>query len=210
MALDLTNDYKVVDGQTTFTVNGLLKNGYVIPGEITEQDSTGGGYIVKTATFHTNFPPVALGSVAPGSAIVWDGDTYVAQSVGQRDLGGAMRLEAIKLDIGVLGDLPDLVTLWPVVVDLDDDGSRISSHPAADATFADIRAKVQPQEGTIDVAAGKHQFRRKFDIYVAIEITTLAIGDLIIDQDANQYDVVSWRNRARIDELSVIEAEFRD
>ena len=79
----------------------------------------------------------------------------------------------------------------------------------ADADFTDVACKIQIQTPTEDVVAGKQQFRRRFKIYLAREIN-VSIGDLLRDQSLNLYDIITWFSRERIDELSIIEAEFKD
>jgi hypothetical protein len=213
MALDLTTDHLAFDGLEAVTLDGgAVANALRSREDIIEGDSTEGAYTHRITTFRLpstpalDLDPPVVGSVlVDGAAVSW-----VALAVMHPRLGSGWVLTCRELAITADAALHDLITRYPVVVATSEWGSRIASHPAADGAFADIPAKIQPQPAVDQLTAGKDQWKRLFDVYVSVEITTLAKGDLLMDQDMNWYTVLSWRNRERIDELSVIIAEYLD
>ncbi len=209
MAIDLTLDYEVIDGLEPVTLDGgAVANAYRLPDVIDEANPTEGASLQRDVNWQLPTLPV----IAPviGSVLLAGGVSFIVQEVRQPFAGDYWGLRTREVSITADATLHDLVTLFPAVVTTDRAGSRIAKHVDLDPAFADIPAKIVPMPGDIEVMAGKQQFRRHFEIYVSIEVTTLSIGDVLQDQDLNRYDVVSWRNRERIDELSVILAEFKD
>lgn len=209
MVIDLTLDYEVIDELENVTLDGgAVPNAYRLPDQIQEGDSTEGAYLHRDIVWQLPTSPAITPVV--GSILVSGGVEFVVQEVREPFAGDYWGLRTREVSITADATLHDLITLFPVVVTAARDGSRIATHPDQDPVFADIPGKIVPMPGEIDVIAGKQQFRRAFEIYVQTEVTTLSIGDLLEDQDLNRYDVVSWRDRERIDQLSVILAEFRD
>ena len=208
--LDLTLDHLAFDGREAVTLDGgAVANALRGREDIIEGDSTEGAYRHRITTWRLPRLP-AITPVVGSILVDGDGVSWVALAVMHPRLGSGWLLTCRELSITAAVALRDLVTLWPVVVAVDEGGGRIVSHPAAHGVFVDVPAKIQEQEGSEIVAAGKHQWVRRFDVFCAVELTGLKIGDLLIDAGMNQYTIKSWRNRERIDELSVIVAEYRE
>jgi hypothetical protein len=213
VGLDLSLDHLNFDGLENVTLSSygpaVIENAYRLRRDMVEGDPTHATYLHTDVEFQ--LPTVDVPAIAPavGDEIVaWDA-TFVIQSIRQPFMsdywGCGCREAAITAD----ATLHDLVTLWPVSVAVDEYGSRVATHPAADPLFSEVPAKIQIRPGLIGTHAGRVQFLRLYDIYVARDID-VQIGDLLIDQSLNQYDVQSWENRDRIDELSHIVGRVTD
>ena len=206
MALDLLNDYQVLDETEAVTLAGVAVTGaYRLPDRTLEGEPTDAAYLHREVEWHLPDLPAVVAGAAVGNVLVAGAVSFVVLEVRQPFANDYFGLRTRAMSVA-----DELITLWPVVVVTDEYGSRKATHPAPDGMFSDIPAKIQPLAGVEDVIAGKRQFRRMFDIYVATEVTALSIGDLLQDSAMNWYDVVSWRNRERIDELSVILCEYHD
>jgi len=206
MAIDLTTDHTMFDGLENVTLDGgAVADCLQSFDAVVEAAPSEGGYVARECTWRLPSVPV----IAPivGSVIVDAGGvSWVAQTVKHPRLGTGWVVGCRELDIAA--GLTDLIALWPAVVALDEGGGRIVTHPAADLVFIDVPAKIQEQPNTEGIEAGRHQWTRRFHIFCEVELTGLKIGDLIKDDAGNQYTIKSWRNRERIDELSVIVAEY--
>ncbi len=213
VGLDLSLDHLNFDGLEPVTLSSygpaLVENAYRLRKDIVEGDPTFGTYLQANVEFQ--LPTVDLPAIAPavGDTITATDAAFVIQGIRQPFLGDFWGCSCRESAITADATLRDLVTLWPAVVAVDDFGSKLVTHPVPDGAFTNVPAKIQIQPGEIGVHAGRLQFLRLFDIYVATDID-VQIGDLLIDQDLNRYDIQSWQNRDRIDELSHIVGRVTD
>ena len=208
MGLHLATDHTKFDGLENVTLDGgAVSDAYRLPVDLTEAEGTEGVYLKTDVIFQLPTAPVITPTVA--SVIVATGVSYNVLGVRppfKGDFWGCTcRESAITADVA----LRDLISLWPAVAGEDEYGSRLVTHPAVDAAFEDIPGRVQKRPADIKVMAGKRQFDRVFDIYVARDIN-LKVNDLVKDQDGIQYEVISWKNRERIDVLSHIVGGYTD
>ena len=102
-----------------------------------------------------------------------------------------------------------MVTLYPARDTLTAYGSKTSKHLTADATFTNVPAKIMLRPSSPEEQFGQKQFVETYDIYVDDDIGQVHNGDVLKDENSKIYTIVSYRNRERIDELSVMECQLR-
>ena len=205
---DLSGDIAILDGLEDITLAGDAVAGvYRLRDDKEEAAPSEGGYLHRQTIFH--LPPITETPVVGALVVDADSVSYVVLEVRSPFLNDAWFIRVREVAISADTDLTDTITLYPAVVTGDPFGSRIGAHDSADADFTDVPCKIQIQPPMEAVIAGKRQFRRRFKIFVARDID-VSIEGLLKDQKSNWYDILSWFNRERIDELSVIEAEFKD
>jgi hypothetical protein len=93
-------------------------------------------------------------------------------------------------------NLDNTVTHFPAVDALTSYGSRTITHPTANASFTDIPAKIMLRPSETEDHAGQREFTEVYDIYVDGDIGQIANGDILKDENAKQYKIVSFRQRA--------------
>ena len=210
MPLDLQNDYKVFDGLEDITIEGeAITGAYREDIFDLEAAPSEGVYLHRNVAWQlpTDQFPTPIGGIIPriGQAIVAAGVTYTVLDVRHPFLndyyGVATRRAQIESDLA----LSDKITRYPAISWLDEECSRIVSNAAADPGFTDVPGKVQDVSADHAEFMGKRGFTHLYHIYVDREID-LSHSDVLKDAHMNVYDVVSWTNRDRIDELSMIVA----
>lgn len=206
--LDLSEDIKMREPLEAVTLDGTVVNYcYRLPLTEIEAAPSYGSYIQGDAIFHLP----TLTSILPviGSVIVAGGASYKIQTVLHPVLNNYWEVLCRESRITSDTELQDLISLWPVVVTIDDFGSSVRTHPAADADFTDVPARIAIRPAEKQIVAGKEQFIRRFDVFVARDVP-IHVNDLIRDNTGMQYDVVSWENREDIAGLSRILVEYTD
>lgn len=205
--VNMSQDHLVFDGLEDVTLDGtLVPNAYRLPDNQEEGDPSEGAYLHRETVFQLPTDPVILPAV--GSTLVAAGVTFTALQIRRPAFGDFWGLTCREMAITADVDLRDLVTLYPGVDVTDEWGSKITSHTVPHDTFVDVPAKIQIQPSVAEDRFGKRDIIQKFDVYVDGDIGDVSHGDLLQDQDANWYVILDWRNRTRIDELSVILCSF--
>lgn len=201
MALDLSTDHLVFDG-----LEPIILDGHPIPDAWrsdlieTEGAPSEGVYLHTDVEWQIPTPPGIVPRV--GHVIVdGEGRTYNILSVRQPFMDDYYGCTCRQVKIEE--DLSSLVTLFPAIVSVHGDGTRIVDNSTAAPLFSDIPARIQVMPCTIAEYMGKRGFERLYHIYVARDIE-LHRGDVLKDETLTIYDVLSWQNRKRIDELSII------
>ncbi len=215
--MDLSADHYVLDdleAAVLTTEEGVFAHdAYRLPDVIGEGDPSEGGYLHRNVTFHLPTKSRAGGpygySPKPGDVETIAGVAYTVLEVRQpkhSDFWGlSCRLASITADAALV----DSVTLYPSVDTPTAAGSKVSVHTVAHADFTNVPAKIQLRPSVPEEYHGMKQFVEVYDIYVASELPQLYSGDVIKDGEGKVYTIVSWRNRERIDERSVIVCELR-
>lgn len=205
MPLDLKDDYKVLDGLEDVTLDGApVTDAY--PSDIvsTEAAPSEGVYLQTDVEWQIR---TTAGVVPRIGQVIVDGAGRSFTILGVRQpflndyYGCACRQVKIESDLA----LSDKITRHPAIIWLDREGSRVVNNDLADPWFTDVPAKIQDVSAEHAEFMGKRGFSHLYHIYVVSEID-LVHGDVLKDQHLNVYDVVSWTNRDRIDELSMIVA----
>jgi hypothetical protein len=100
--------------------------------------------------------------------------------------------------------LKDTVTVWAPGTSQDAAGSRKPSFSASSGSYA-ARIQLVNEEPTEE--RGKRLHKRSYEIYLAAEVAGLTHEWQIRDAAGTVYQVTRYRNRSRIDELSVVECQ---
>lgn len=213
--LDLSNGQLFLDGLETIDLNEVsIPNTYRLEEKEAEQAPAEGVYQSRNVEWHLPFGPTIYPAGTPKIGdIVTDNDdqTYVVLEVRPPFLSDFWGIQTRGLVISEAFDLNDTISLFSVVIKVDEFGSRKASHDDdPDSDFVNVPCKIQIRPVEIVIArGGKQQFQRNFDIYCERDID-VHIGDILKDQNMNKYDIVSWKNRERIDEMSHIVANYTD
>ena len=186
-----------------------------------EEVATEGVYLRRDVTF---LLPVgeAIYTVGkeptPGTTII-DGDEteYTIMTVrrpklgtpGEPFTGDFYRVECVSLRISDRFGLDNTVTHFPRVEETTAWTSRVVTHPNANTAFSGVPAKIMLRPSPTEDEAGQREFTRHFDVYVDGEVGDIKSGDLLKDEDGEQYEITGYRLRKRIGELPVIECEIR-
>lgn len=211
---DLSGDLALRDGLETITLEGSLIPGVDrLPDIVSEQDPTEGVYLSRNVQFDLPVgDAIYPGDSEPtvGMLIVDDDDAaFLIQSVRQpkhSDYWGCMTRESmISSTLG----LDNTVTLFPAVDTQSAAGSLIRKHLVPDASFTNVAAKIMLRSSPVGDDWAQRQFEETYDVYVAEEVGQLRAGDVLKDENQKVYEIVSYRNRDRIDELSVIECKLK-
>ena len=210
---DLSGEQELLDGTETINLDGIdIPYAYRHREDQIEGDPTEGVYLMTHVQW--DLPPqdayYAGGNKPTVGGIITDGDgrQYVIQGVKPpRPFEDYYGCQTKRLAIAETHDLDDLVTLYPAVDVLSAMGSRVTTHPTADADFTNVPAKIMLRPSDVVEKFGQKQFVERYDIYVAADVGQLKNADILKDQNLKQYAIVSYRNRGQIDELSVIECE---
>lgn len=205
MVFDPSLDHLVFDGLEAVTLDGVaIANCYKSDVVETEAAPSEGVYQHADVEWQIPTNPVPGRIPAIGYEIADAlGYTWVIQSV-RRPFAGdyygcACREGSISATLG----LSDLVTRFPAITVVDEEGSRYVDNSAADPAFTNVACKIQPVADEVQDFMGKRGIETVFHIFVASDID-LAYGDVLKDAGMTQYSVQSWENRERIDELSLI------
>jgi hypothetical protein len=105
--------------------------------------------------------------------------------------------------------LDNTVTHFPRVEETTASTSRVVTHPDANTAFSNVAAKIMLLSSAIEDEAGQREFTRRYDVYVDGAIGDIQSGDLLVDENGEQYEITGYRLRKRIGELPVIECEIR-
>ena len=211
--IDMHLDHYLLDGLETVTIDGVnTPYAWREREYVREQDPSEGVYLSRNVdfTFAAN-----VGTVPNVGGLILDtaGHAYLITEVSPpftgTSTGDYWRAKSRDCVIADTYSLDNTVSLYPAVDTLDAWGSKITTYPTAAPTFTAIAAKIVLLPATAEEVAGQTQFTERYDIYVDQQIGQVHNGDLIQDEDAKWYQIVSYRNRTRIDELSVIECELR-
>lgn len=203
--LNLKDEHLVFDG-----LQNVLLNGNPILGAYPEEliDSEGapseGVYLHGDMVWQIPTPPAIVPRI--GQLIVdGAGRSFSILAVRQPFLndyyGCTCRQAKIESDL----PLSHKITRYPAIIWVDEEGSRIVANAMPDPGFTDVPAKVQDVSAEHADFMGKRGFSHLYHIFLDSEID-LVHGDVLKDQFMDVYDVVTWTNRDRIDELSMIVA----
>lgn len=218
--VDLSTDQALIDGLETITldmaigpVSRAYTDAYRLPETLGEGDPSEGGYLARMTEWHLPTTGAAIDpkpgdTITDAATIVWVIQDVRAPKVfdGSGDYWG---LRCRELAITADTALRDLVTLHPTRRTLRPDGSKISSHIAADGDFVDVPAKIQLRPSTADLLAGQERFIEVYDVYVERDIGQVNAGDVLKDGDGKVYRIISYRNRELIDDLSTLVCEAK-
>ena len=210
MALDLSADHALF--ATDWPEAGAIAlsswvppitDAYRLEDRIIEGGPTDAAYEQRATEFHLStlqaYTPAIGETITDAAGAVW-----VIQEVRQPDGGDYWGLPCLELTVA-----GDVVTLWPAVDSQSAMGSKITTHPAAAAWFTGVAAKIMLRPSRAETEVGQRDFVEIFDIYVQADVGQVHAGDILQDATGHQYTIVSYRNRAHINALSVIECEDR-
>ena len=212
--IDLSGDQLLFDGLETIYLDGSeIQHVLRLEEDVTEQEPTEGVYLSRNVEFHLPYgAAIYPGGRTPavGGVITDDDNSYVILAVRQPKFCDFWGCSTRAMAIVGTYELDNLATWWPAVDTMDAAGGKITAHPSADATFTDVPAKFMLRPSVPQEYAGQKQFVEKYDVYVDGDIGQLDNGDLLKDEHDKQYTIISFRNRDRIEELSVLECELRN
>ncbi|HUT93315.1 MAG TPA: hypothetical protein VMY37_27875, partial [Thermoguttaceae bacterium] len=212
--IDLSQDQLLFDGLETIYLDGSeIQHVLRLEEDVTEQEPTEGVYLSRNVEFHLPYgAAIYPGGRTPavGGVITDDDNSYVILAVRQPKFCDFWGCSTRAMAIVGTYELDNLATWWPAVDTMDAAGGKITAHPSADATFTDVPAKFMLRPSVPQEYAGQKQFVEKYDVYVDGDIGQLDNGDLLKDEHDKQYTIISFRNRDRIEELSVLECELRN
>jgi len=213
MAIDLSADQALLDNLETVALSGFVPailDAYRLRDHIVEGDSAEGGYLHRETNWHIgiqtplDIDPQIGDVITDGPGVAW-----VIQDVTNPSLNDCWRLRTRVASITDDVTLQDQVTLYPAVDTVDAWGSQVRAHTTPAGWFTGIAAKIQLRPSGIEEYAGQREFVEIYDVYVAEDVGQVNSGDVLKDQDLKIYQIVSYRNRVQIDELSVIVCELR-
>lgn len=205
MVLDLKDDHLIFDGLENVTLEGFaIANAYRNDIVRSEAAPSAGVYVHAEVEWQipTNPPPGRVPEI--GDTIIDTlGYSWVIQEIrwpfANDYFGCACRESLVHARPG----LSALVTRFPAITVVDEEGSRYVDNSAADPAFTDIACRIQPMSDEVQDFMGKRGIDRVFHIFVDSDID-LNYGDVLKDGSAIMYTVQSWENRERIGELSLI------
>lgn len=203
MVLALQNDYLVFDGLENVTVNGAaLTDAYRLDLVDVEGDPSEGVYLHGDVEFQIR---TTAGVVPLVGQVIVDAAarSYNILSVRQPFAGDYYGCVCRRIAIEAGLPLSSKITLYPAFTTIDEYGHRSVSNGTPSMVFIDVPCRIQDVTAEVGEVMGKRGFKRVFHITCAVEIS-LEHGDVLKDETGIIYDIISWRNRSRIDELSLI------
>lgn len=209
--MDLRSDHLLIDNLETITYtrasgSSTIENVYKLE-EFTEETAPSGG-VYQNVKVEFQLPsPQATAPEIDDKITTADGTVYTVIQVREPFLNDFWGCEVVELHIDSSQGLNDVVGLWRASVATDSYGSRITTHPSA--SVSDIQAKIQLMPSVDEDRVGQRSIVQRYEIFIDLDISDswCGTGDLIKDASLNVYTITSWKNRDRIDELSVIIAE---
>ncbi len=212
-SVDMSTDHYQLDGLEQVMLDGndtphVYRHRLVQ----SENEPTEGVYLSRNVQW--DFPPDVLTTPNVGGIIEdTDGNSYVILTVSPpytgTTTGDYFGCQCRDFIIADTYSLDNTVTWYPGVDTTDEYGSKITAHNDASAAFTDIPAKIMLRQSSPEEYAGQKEYVEKYDIYVNEDIGQLNNGDMLKDESLKNYVIISYRNRDRIEELSVLECEFR-
>lgn len=203
MALDLSQDYKVFDGLENVTVDGVAVTD-ALPLEVvdTEGEPTEGVYLHSDVEWQIR---TTAGVVPLVGQVIVDGGgrSYNILAIRRPQFGDTYGCICRRIAIEAGLPLSSLITLYPAFTTVDEYGHRTVANSTRSLVFFDIPCRIQDVTAEVGEVMGKRGFKRVFHITCATEIA-LEHGDILKDGTGIIYDIISWKNRERIDELSLI------
>ena len=203
MALDLKDDYKVFDGLENVTVDGAAVSDVLRLDEFdTEGEPTEGIYLHSDVEFQIR---TTAGVVPLVGQVIVDGGgrSYNILAIREPQFGDYYGCVCRRIAIEAGLPLASKITLYPAFTTIDEYGHRSVSNGTPSFVFFDVPCRIQDVTAEVGEVMGKRGFKRVFHITCAVEID-LEHGDVLKDETGMIYDIISWRNRSRIDELSLI------
>ena len=211
--IDLSGDQLLFDGLETIYLDGSeIQHVLRLEEDVTEQEPTEGVYLSRNVEFHLPYgAAIYPGGRTPavGGVITDDDNSYVILAVRQPKFCDFWGCSTRAMAIVGTYDLDNLVTLYPAVEVLDEYGSKVTSHATAHPDFTDVASKIMLRPSVGEDRAGQRDFVEIYDIYIDEEVVQFHIGDVLIDEHGRTYSIMSYRNRDRLEELSVLECECK-
>lgn len=164
-----------------------------------ERAPTGGAYAGSDLQWLLPFPMLRGNAVKPADTVTAaDGTVYTVLQPGYDQLDQVWDCYSVALSIA--HQLADRLTVWAPANAQDRAGSRVATYAQ---TYGPTDARFQLVDESQEEARGKQLWRRTYEAYVAAEVE-LTNECQVRDGDGNVYQVTGYKNRGRIDELSVI------
>ena len=203
MVLDLKDDYLIFDGLENVTVGGAAVTDVLRLDEFdTEGEPTEGIYLHSDVEFQIR---TTAGVVPLVGQVIVDGGgrTYNILAIREPQFGDYYGCVSRRIAIEAGLPLSSRITLYPAFTGEDEYGHRVVTNSTPSFVFFDIPCRIQDVTAEVGEVMGKRGFKRVFHITCAVEIA-LGHGDVLKDATGIIYDIISWKNRSRIDELSLI------
>ena len=202
-------DQLTLDGLELVQLDGVaIANAYRLQETVEEMDPSQGVYQARNVEFQLPTGVYGAGADPRIGGLVTDAAAveYRILAVRQPYMGDYWGLVTRSLAISGEYNLDHAITLWPYVDSTDPIGSRLTTFPAADASFTDVPCRIQEQPEQLKDHIGKRGFARRFDIFLDLVLFGIRRGDRLIDQEGTQYAIAKSRNRTDNSRYSVIEA----
>ena len=203
MVLALQDDYKVFDGLENVTVDGVpVTDAYRLEEIDSEGEPTEGIYLHGDVEFQIR---TTAGVVPLVGQVIVDAAarSYNILSVRPPFAGDYYGCASRRIAIEAGLPLSSLITLYPAFTTVDEYGHRTVANGTPSMVFFDVPCRIQDVTAEVGEVMGKRGFKRVLHVTCASEIA-LQHGDVLKDATGIIYDIISWRNRSRIDELSLI------
>lgn len=109
------------------------------------------------------------------------------------------------VDLSLANDLKDKIDIYQPDSTVDTAGAY---NPTFTTKYASLNCRIQEISGSESEQRGLRGTLKRYEIYLAkqVEVSTRFYAQ---DSEGNKYDIVSWSNPDRIDELQVLSCELR-
>jgi hypothetical protein len=208
---DVTTHYQFFHGLETVTFSNVTRaatftqtvaSAWRTAVSNVERLASSGVYTSYDSLFRLPFDTMGTATPKPADLITTsDGTIFTILTVDKYKFGGSWKCVARNLSLAY--DLRDLVTILNGVTTIAADGSKVTTHTTASSN---VPARIQPITVSQVDERGKRGFQKQYEVTLGIQYD-FNDDDLIQDADGLKYEVISWRNKSRIDELQTVQVQ---